>query len=204
MLHLTFAAGLGVSELVGLRLDQLERETASAVHVMGKGRRERVLPLWKETTAVLKAWLAVRPASRDAEFFLNAKGRAMTRAGFEYILDKHAAAAARKQPSIAGKRVTPPVLRHTCAMHTLWRRATFARYRSGSAMPACKAPDLSPGRSDRKRGSRRDGAASAQTGALSGDGCAPRDAEDACSAKNYVGETHRKRGSTATAAAHFA
>ena len=43
MLHLTFAAGLGVSELVGLRLDQLERETASAVHVMGKGRRERVL-----------------------------------------------------------------------------------------------------------------------------------------------------------------
>ncbi len=119
MLHLTFAAGLRVSELVGLRLGQLDRETLSVLHVMGKGRRERVLPLWKETTAVLKAWLAVRPASSDAEIFLNANGHAMTRAGFEYILEKHAAGAARAQPSIAGKRVTPHVLRHTCAMHTL-------------------------------------------------------------------------------------
>jgi site-specific recombinase XerD len=43
----------------------------------------------------------------------------MTRSGFEYILAKHVVVAARKQPSIAGKRVTPHVLRHSCAMHTL-------------------------------------------------------------------------------------
>jgi len=43
----------------------------------------------------------------------------MTRSGFEYILAKHVAVAAQKQPSIAKKRVTPHVLRHTCAMHTL-------------------------------------------------------------------------------------
>lgn len=86
---------------------------------MGKGGRERELPLWKETTTALKAWLAVRPASGDAELFLNAAGRAMTRSGFEYVLAKHVATAALKQPSIADKRVTPHVLRHTCAMHTL-------------------------------------------------------------------------------------
>ena len=51
--------------------------------------------------------------------FLNARARAMTRSGFAYILAKHVAAAARSRPSIAGKRVTPHVLRHTCAMHTL-------------------------------------------------------------------------------------
>lgn len=119
MLHLAFAAGLRVSELVGLRMDQLDCQALSSVHIMGKGRRERVLPLWKETATVLKAWLAIRPDSGDPELFLNAGGAAMTRSGFEYILAKHVVTAAHKQPSIAGKRVTPHVLRHTCAMHTL-------------------------------------------------------------------------------------
>jgi site-specific recombinase XerD len=119
MLHLAFAAGLRVSELVGLRLDQLERGPAPCVHVMGKGRRERVLPLWKETATAIAAWLKARAPDGDPELFLNAAGRAMTRSGFEYVLAKHVQVAARRQPSIAGKRVTPHVLRHSCAMHTL-------------------------------------------------------------------------------------
>jgi site-specific recombinase XerD len=86
---------------------------------MGKGRRERVLPLWKETTTALRAWLAIRPRDSSPELFPNAAGRAMTRSGFEYILAKHVAAATQPQPSIAKKRITPHVLRHTCAMHTL-------------------------------------------------------------------------------------
>jgi site-specific recombinase XerD len=122
MLHLTFAAGLRVSELVGLRLDQIDRQGVSTVHVIGKGRRERVLPLWKETAAAVKAWLTVRPPSSAPELFLNARGQAMTRSGFEYILAKHVATAACKVPSIVAKSVSPHVLRHTCAMHTL--RAT--------------------------------------------------------------------------------
>jgi site-specific recombinase XerD len=119
MLHLAFAAGLRVSELVNLRSDQIDRPALSSIHVLGKGRRERVLPLWKETAATLRAWLAVRPGSGDPELFLNAVGRAMTRSGFEYVLAKHVTTAACKQPSIGKKRVTPHVLRHTCAMHTL-------------------------------------------------------------------------------------
>jgi site-specific recombinase XerD len=119
MLHLTFAAGLRVSELVNLKVDDLEHPSLSSVHVMGKGRRERVLPLWKETTIALKAWLAIRPAIGGRELFPNAAGNAMTRSGFEYILAKHAVKAALKQPSIAKKRLTPHVIRHTCAMHTL-------------------------------------------------------------------------------------
>ena len=119
MLHLTFAAGMHVSELLGLRLDQIDRQSMSSVHIMGKGRRERVLPLWKETGAAIKAWLKVRSDSGAPELFLNAKGEAMTRSGFEYILEKHVATAARNTPSIAKKRVSPHVLRHTCSMHTL-------------------------------------------------------------------------------------
>ncbi|MDG4601433.1 MAG: tyrosine-type recombinase/integrase [Defluviicoccus sp.] len=119
ILHLAYAAGLRVSEVVGLRISQFDPRPPSTIHVLGKGRRERVLPLWKETVSALKAWLSVRPGNGDPELFLNAAGRAMTRAGFEYILTKHADTAAAKSPSIATKRVSPHVLRHSCAMHTL-------------------------------------------------------------------------------------
>ena len=90
MIILAFAAGLRVSELINLRIDQLDCQNFSIIHITGKGRRERILPLWKETAAALKAWLAIR-ASKGPELFVNASGRAMTRSGFEYILAKHAA-----------------------------------------------------------------------------------------------------------------
>ena len=119
MLHLAFAAGLRVSELTGLRLEQFDDTAMPSLHVIGKGRRERLLPLWQETARTLRSWIAVRPATGDPQLFLNAAGRMMTRSGFEYILRKHAATAAQAEPSIAAKRVTPHVLRHSCAMHTL-------------------------------------------------------------------------------------
>ncbi|MEY9633394.1 integrase/recombinase XerD [Bradyrhizobium japonicum] len=119
MLHLAFAADMRVSELVGLRLDQIDRQTMSSVHILGKGRRERVLPLWKQTAAAVKAWLKVRPVTDAPELFFNARAQAMTRSGFEYILTKHVTTAARNAPSIADKGVSPHVLRHSCAMHTL-------------------------------------------------------------------------------------
>ncbi len=119
MLHLAYVGGLRVSELVSLRLDQFDPRTPATIHVIGKGRRERILPLWKETVTVLKDWLRIRCQTGDPELFLNANGRAMTRSGFEYILAKHVASAAEQQTSLAEKRISPHVLRHTCAMHTL-------------------------------------------------------------------------------------
>jgi site-specific recombinase XerD len=104
---------------VSLRLDQFDSRTPPSIRVIGKGRRERVLPLWKVTAAALNAWLKVRRADGAPELFPNACGRAMTRAGFEYILDKHASTASKEQSSITKKRVTPHVLRHSCAMHIL-------------------------------------------------------------------------------------
>ena len=57
MLHLCHAAGLRVSELTALTLDSLSGPGLATVRIMGKGRRERELPLWKETGTVLDHWL---------------------------------------------------------------------------------------------------------------------------------------------------
>jgi integrase len=61
MLHLTYAAGLRAAEPLSLRLEDLPDRSLTTVRIKGKGRRERILPLWRETQALLRAWLAVRP-----------------------------------------------------------------------------------------------------------------------------------------------
>ena len=119
MLYLCFAGGLRVSELIGLRMVDLNLQPHASILVHGKGRRERSLPLWKETTSVLRAWLAVRGNVLVPELFLNARSGHMTRSGFEYILRKHVHAARKQCTSLLMKRVSPHVLRHTCALTIL-------------------------------------------------------------------------------------
>lgn len=119
MLHLCYAGGLRVSELLGVQLGDLKLHPQPTVLVQGKGRRQRCLPLWKETATAVRAWLAIRGAALVPELFFNARGQAMTRSGFEYILDKHIKTAARRCPSLKGKNVSPHSLRHSCALTIL-------------------------------------------------------------------------------------
>jgi site-specific recombinase XerD len=119
MLHLCFAGGLRVSELIGLRMDDLKLQPQASVLVHGKGRKQRCLPLWKETASALRTWLSLRGAVAVPELFVNARGEPMTRSGFEYILRQHVRTAQKRCPSLAAKRVSPHVLRHTCAMTIL-------------------------------------------------------------------------------------
>lgn len=116
MLHLCFAAGLRVSELVGAQLNDLSLRRPASILVHGKGRRERSLPLWKETVTDLRAWLSVRGNVRAGEIFVNAEGTPMTRAGFEYVLEKHVRTAATLCASLHGRSVSPHQLRHSCAI----------------------------------------------------------------------------------------
>jgi integrase/recombinase XerD len=119
MLHLAVATGIRVSELVGIQLDDLVLQPQPTLAVHGKGRRERRLPLWRETATALKRWLRARPAGPLRHLFLNDRGGALTRSGFAYVLEKYVEVAARTVPSLGKKRVSPHVLRHTCAMLTL-------------------------------------------------------------------------------------
>lgn len=120
MLYLAYAAGLRVSELVSIRLEQLQLNQNPLIHICGKGRKERVIPLWKQTAIALRAWIAVRTKTTKAlEVFVNSQGNPITRSGFKYILSKYVEISSKKQPSLTKKRISPHVLRHTCAMHTL-------------------------------------------------------------------------------------
>lgn len=118
ILHLAVCAGLRVSELTGLRIDDLAPQALS-IRVRGKGRRERALPLWKTTAAALRGWLAVRGKVATPEIFVNTRGGPLTRWGMAYILKRHGQTAKRRCSSLAGKRLSPHVLRHTSAMIVL-------------------------------------------------------------------------------------
>ena len=139
MLHLCYAAGLRVSELTALTLDSLSQPRLESIHILGKGRRERELPLWSETRTVLSEWLEVRPSVGNRYLFLNARGRALSRDGFAYRLDLHVAAAGRAVPSLAAKRVTPHVLRHSDGND---RPARYRGHREGLAVAGtCRHED---------------------------------------------------------------
>jgi len=119
LLHLAVTAGLRVSELTGLRMDDLTLQPTPGILVRGKGRKERVLPLLKQTTVALKAWLSVRGDVPVPELFVNARGQSLSRWGVAFILKKHLRRASQQNPSLIQKRVSPHVLRHTSAMMTL-------------------------------------------------------------------------------------
>jgi integrase/recombinase XerD len=118
MLHLAICAGLRVSELTALRIDDVTVSSMS-IQVRGKGRRERAMPLWKTTATALRAWLTVRGTPAVPEVFVNRRGQAMSRWAFAYLLKQHAEIAAQRCPGLLNKRVSPHVLRHTCAMIVL-------------------------------------------------------------------------------------
>ena len=140
MLHLCYAAGLRVSELTTLTLDSLSGPQLETIRILGKGRRERDLPLWKETRTVLNQWLDVRPSTTNSYLFLNARGRAMSTDGFAYLVDKHVATAAKTVASIRAKRVTPHVLRHSAAMAILHATGDIRKVSLWRPVPPTQIP----------------------------------------------------------------
>ncbi|MGA2788915.1 MAG: tyrosine-type recombinase/integrase [Verrucomicrobiota bacterium] len=119
LLLLTLQTGLRVSEVIGVRCQDVAFGAGAHVRCTGKGRKTRCIPLRKEITAALRLWLRERNAQPTEVLFPSARGRPMSRDGVEYLLAKHVAAARRRCPTLKSKRVTPHVLRHTTAMDLL-------------------------------------------------------------------------------------
>ena len=115
ILELLYASGLRVSELSGLDLDALDR-TDRAVRVLGKGRKERIVPFGDKAALALDAWLAER-GPQPGPVFVNTRGRRLGVRSIYTIVRRSARAAGITRP------VSPHTLRHTFATHLLDRGA---------------------------------------------------------------------------------
>lgn len=114
-----YNSGARVSEATGLCIADvlLDRESALLLH--GKGRKERIVPLWKNTGAQLRAWLARIDRSPHAPVFPNRKGQRLSRSGVEHRLRVSIRRASQHCPSLRTRRISPHTMRHTTAMHLL-------------------------------------------------------------------------------------
>lgn len=111
--------GLRLSEITGLKQEDLIIGTGAHITVIGKGRKERCIPLAKTTVAVLKNWLQEPQRGNDGLVFPSAKGKQFSVHGVQYLLNKHRMVAAVACASLKDKRVTVHRLRHTMAMDLL-------------------------------------------------------------------------------------
>jgi site-specific recombinase XerD len=111
--------GLRLSEMTGLKRDDLTFGTGAHLRVIGKGRKERCAPFTKSTTTVLKSWLKEPQRGDGGTLFPSARGERLSVHGVQYILNKHRLTASRICPSLSNKRVTVHRLRHTMAMDLL-------------------------------------------------------------------------------------
>lgn len=116
-----FNTGARVQEMLDLRVCDLQLQRPSQVRLVGKGRKERVCPLWPQTAKVLVDWLEERHLdSRSVErLFLNHRREPLTRFGVRYLLAKYCSRARYEAPSLASKRLHPHSMRHSTAVHLL-------------------------------------------------------------------------------------
>ncbi len=115
ILELLYASGLRVSELSGLEMEALDR-TERTVRVLGKGRKERIVPYGGQAARALEAWLAGR-GERPGPLFTSARGRRLGVRALHTVVRRAARAAG------IVRRVSPHTLRHTFATHLLDRGA---------------------------------------------------------------------------------
>ena len=126
LLAMLYNTGARVSEIIGVRVIDVVLEGSACVHLHGKGRRLRSIPLWKSTVVEVRAWLRLNPTLRgEAALIPNRDGQAMSRSNVTQRLALAVSHAAQIQPDLLKKRISPHTLRHTCAMHMLQAGVPF-------------------------------------------------------------------------------
>ncbi len=119
LLLVALQTGLRVSELTGLRWQDVSLDTGAHVCCQGKGRKSRCTPLRKDAATALRAWQREERKDPSAPVFPTGRGTPLSRDAVAYVVAKHVASARLQCPSLEGKRVSPHVLRHSAAMTLL-------------------------------------------------------------------------------------
>lgn len=119
LLLLAVQTGLRLSELTGLRLQDVHLGSGPHLRCFGKGRKERVTPLTRQSVAALKTWLHERAGQPADLLFPSRLGDRLSADAVQRLVRNYTRIASQRQPSLNGKTVTPHVLRHTNAMQLL-------------------------------------------------------------------------------------
>ncbi|MDT2006752.1 tyrosine-type recombinase/integrase [Rhodococcus opacus] len=116
LLTVAVQTGLRVAELTGLRREDVVLTTGPHVRCRGKGRKQRSTPLTAGAVTTLREWLKAHDAQPDSPLFPSRHGTPLSTDAVEWLVNKHATAAASHCQSLATRRITPHVLRHSAAM----------------------------------------------------------------------------------------
>lgn len=119
MFALFYNTGARVSEMIGIRVADVTLAATSSVRLHGKGRKQRTVPLWKETAAEIRDWLTYADLGADQPIVPNRSGLPMTRTNVADRLTLAIATASTQCPQLVGRAISPHSLRHTTAMHLL-------------------------------------------------------------------------------------
>jgi integrase/recombinase XerD len=114
-----YNTGARVSELISIEVRDVTLAATSSVRLRGKGRKERTVPLWKETAAAIRRWLAYAKLQPEQRLVPARNGLPMTRTNVADRLALAIAAATQQCPQLRGRRISPHTWRHTTAMHLL-------------------------------------------------------------------------------------
>lgn len=119
MFALLYNTGARVSEMIGIRVADVTLAATSSVRLHGKGRKQRTVPLWKETATEIRHWLQYANLRADQSIVPNRSGLPMTRTNVADRLTLAITAATTQCPQLAGRPISPHSIRHTTAMHLL-------------------------------------------------------------------------------------
>lgn len=109
MLTVLYSSGARVSELIGLRRDDLVLDPVAQLRILGKGRKGRTVPLWPTTRVQLKRWLREIPLNPDTPLFPSRSGGRLARVCIAERLALAAPRATRESPELAKRRISPHV-----------------------------------------------------------------------------------------------
>lgn len=117
LLSFLYNTGARIQEALDLCPQAIRFEAPACVRLYGKGRKERISPLWPETVALLGSLLERTPRPVDAPLFVNRYGNPLSASGVRFKLAEYVRAAEKITPTLARKHVTPHSFRHATAVH---------------------------------------------------------------------------------------
>lgn len=119
LFQLLYNTGARISEILGLRVEDVRVHGFQAVQLSGKGRKHRVVPLWKTTRRLVREWVASNALKPEQPLLVNRFGHCLSRSGVAFRLEQAIRITRRKCPSLQGRKITPHSFRHSTAMHML-------------------------------------------------------------------------------------